>query len=291
MDESDIRWDSYCAMALPKLWAEEPASPECRRSIASLAANYHYNTVQKPMYWAAQDRAILGENFGQLQHLIMRLAALRRKLESARWEGDPVSKNHSWARDEIEKFVSQSIPGSIPKWDKLAEELPDEPYTDESEETEQIPGRPLLDFNLIRASYSWLPSLSEACDDAERASWLEFWKQAFSCTLASALDSHLDEPEGTGTPDEWDQWVLFRLPSVICSMIRDENPEIFWKPILELGTDAHDWVEEFLSSWFWTGLHSGTTQAGFLQQWQYMIDHAFLSQKWQFSSEESSYYL
>ena len=290
MDEGDFRWDSYCAVALPRLWAEEPASPEFRRCIGSLGANYHYNTVGTLMYWSAQHRAILGQNFGQLQHLVMRLAALRRTVESQGWEANPVRRDHSWARDEIEKFVSDEIPAHVPSWDKLAQGFPDEPCTDEFCEMEEVSGRPFLDFYLIQAAYSWLPSLGEARNVGERAEWVEFWKQALSYTVEPVLH-RLDEPERVGTPDEWDRWILFRLPAIICSMTSDENPEVFWKPILELGLDAHYWVEEFLNSWFWNGLQSEPLQASFLQQWQLMIDYAFLSEKWKFDSRALPYYL
>ena len=62
--------------------------------------------------------------------------------------------------------------------------------------------------------------------------------------------------ELSGTPSQYDYWIFQRIAQTIPQMTCEEQPEMFWKPILDLGPVAHYWVENFLSAWILYGLRN-----------------------------------
>ena len=62
-----------------------------------------------------------------------------------------------------------------------------------------------------------------------------------------------------------------------------------WSPILDLGADAHYWIDYFLKSWFLSYFNSGLSEEAFLSQWSAMIDHAFDAPGWSFTQPRKRY--
>jgi hypothetical protein len=52
-------------------------------------------------------------------------------------------------------------------------------------------------------------------------------------------------------------------------------------PIIDLGTDAHYWVESFLTTWLEVGVQSDGTQLTFIETWTQMVEYVFTSGTWE----------
>ena len=321
-DNTDRRWDCFCAELLPVLWAEDPDLPVLRECVALLAAGYYYKTVEILFGSAAELRNRLGDEFKRLQHFMLRTAAARwrwpkahcyptllpfgvirsrryavvRSLErfakrfitrisgatrSAIREDDDALFS-AWLRREVRAFLKKRTPATLPTWDELALKTVPRKLPQTSGRRRQPRRSPGLDLALIRAAYAWLPSLDQALSETERAEWIGFWEEALGCTLRMLGEDTEDELKVSGTPTDWDHWVLERIASLISQLRPDEHPEQFWKPILELGTRAHYWIETFLTNWFIQGLGCGKASDAFVRGWGAMADFVFSSPQWSF---------
>jgi hypothetical protein len=176
----DGYWDSFCAQAIPLLWAEEPDSPILRECVALLAASYHYKTVEILFASAANVRSRLRDNFKQLQHFLLRWAAARWKRDLTRHEKNP----ETWLQREVQAFVDKSITPQIPPLDDLSALK-----YDRTGHRRRLPRHGHgLDLRLIQAAYDWAPSLNQASSETERAEWIAFWKEALGWTLRMLID-------------------------------------------------------------------------------------------------------
>jgi hypothetical protein len=63
-------------------------------------------------------------------------------------------------------------------------------------------------------------------------------------------------------------------------MSDEEEPERLWRPILDLGPHAHNWVKRFLTEWFTRGYRARTSLDAFVRRWRQMVEHALVSPKW-----------
>ena len=104
--------------------------------------------------------------------------------------------------------------------------------------------------------------------------------------LGLVLESvpHTDDPrnqEIDGLPSEFDGWVFGIVAGAVPCLTAAEDPGSLWKPILELGTPAHQWVERFFWYWFTDGLRPVQSAEQFTALWSAMIEHALACPGWQ----------
>jgi len=118
---------------------------------------------------------------------------------------------------------------------------------------------------------------------------LSFWKQALSWTF-NILETD-DDGEISGTPSEWDRWLLERIVIQVLCMDDSERPDELWRPILNLGCEGHYWVDDFLIEWFMKGLGTENVSDDFIKRWKEMLEYAFRSEKWNPSGGYRRYYL
>lgn len=274
--------EGFSAEVVPHLWAEDLSSPRIRECIAILASSNNYDIVEILMNSASQIRHRLGRDFHRLQHFIMKIAVAGKRYSLGQ-QGEllPVDVK-SIVLQDWNAFVKCSLEPSVPSWTKLKKR---------KTMTEKIMGRfstkqssqsARLNEDLVRAAYSWLPILDQAVHDEERQEWLLFWRQGLDHTIAGISKRFKQRHPSLGTPSPWDRWLLDRLPGIICSMSTEEDPATMWRPILELGAEAHYWINHFLTSWFLKYFDPGLPEQTFLKQWGAMIDYAFSSPGWNF---------
>ncbi len=290
---NDMCWDGFCAHALPVLWAEEPTSGILRELIARLAIGYHYNTVRILIFQTAKYRQHLGDDFLRLQHLILRWAW-------ARWElNTNLNRKESYRKKvtkKIEKifqaFINGSLSTEIPQWDKLAliNTKPNN-YKHNHQHIAYYRKSPELDIGLIRHAFDGLPPINEARNLDEKQQWITFWKEALHCVLRM-LNYEADEDiEIDGMPYEFDRWVFQKIVKVILQLNSQQDQKTFWEPILNMGSCAHHWIDNFLLHWFGYLLEPDTDEDMFIQAWQDMLDFAFSSPKWDYSKVNRTHYL
>src|SRR5882724_5408928 len=63
-------------------------------------------------------------------------------------------------------------------------------------------------------------------------------------------------------------------------MTHAEDPDALWRPILDLGTPAHHWVEHFFWEWFTGGVQGAETPEGFAAPWARMVRYALAHPLW-----------
>ncbi len=306
------RWQGFCANIVPFLLAENPESKELRKEVALLASERHYNTVRILFKSAAEQRVQLGDDFGRLQHLVMRSAVARwtnvpaelliaseveakgrlNRIRRAvmRWVHRLLTRFgaiepgiEAWTKREINRFVRASTPTQVPDWRTIQDAVNEDlQVADSSDDGYEPIGSPGIDLHMVMFAYSWLTDLQDATDEEERADRIHFLGQALSCSLEViggllAVDRRFDD-----TNLEWYRWLFDRLARIIPAMREDEHPERFWQPIVELGVEGHYWVQLFLSSWFVGNPALVSSPHHFRVEWQRMIELAFELPGWSF---------
>jgi hypothetical protein len=290
-------WGRFCAHAIPILWAEQPDSFLLRECVVILAASPHYETVNILFKSASRYRATLGDNFKQLQHFLLRWADARWKHSRDRYKEKPSFNVKAWLRREVDAFAKGAISSEIPTWRTMSKKEHEKSHhtifrgpKGRILKKRRYKQSPDLNFWLIKVAHDWIPPLDQAISEAERAEWIAFWKEALGWTLRMLGESMEEDEEISGTPTEWDRWVFERIASLITQLKATENPEEFWKPILDLGSPGHYWIDDFLTQWFLNGLRSDPAPATFITQWQAMLDFAFNSPKWNAGTGKRGFY-
>jgi hypothetical protein len=263
---------------MPILCSENPSSEELRRCVALLATDFHYDTTRILFESASQYRHPLRDDFFRLRHLAMRWAVARRATMIMERLDKEASALPEWRERETQRFVHALIPSEIPQWGEIKLAVERELPVDEREEVldeGEIDKAAYLDLHVVTSAHSWLPGLNEALDEAERAEWLSFWREALHYSISLYEECLSRGHSFDSTNDEWYRWLFDRLALVIRTGTVDEKPERLWRPILEIGTEGHHWIETFLSSWFIVNLQIQTFPGTFISQWQKMVEWGY----------------
>ncbi len=286
-------WDRFCAEVMPIIWADDPENPLYRRCIAILTINKHYETVGILFTSASKLRNVLKNHFRQLINFLLNWSHARWKYyreQHAEKKSFDVTK---WLEKEVNAFEKVTYPTEAQTWELIAQEeikRRNKLYEKQSKRRGgqwKPPKEAYFDLWLLKAAFSWMPSLDQAVDTHERSEWLRFWKQALAWTVNKF---EIDEDgEISGTPSEWDRWLFELIAIQVLHMTDDEKPEVLWRPILDLGAEGHYWVDDFLTEWFMKGIVSNGT-GSFTKRWIEMIEYAFISEKWSSPKGRRWYY-
>lgn len=274
---------------MPLLWLDDPDSAVIRECVGLLASSHNYKTVEILFTAIAGHRQHLGTHFKQLQHFLLRWAAVREKLQRFLYKEEIRLELEACRHREIQAFVTKSIPAEVPHWEDVVVQM----QSRQVRRPEYFKGRqgikkirsqqdPGLDLLLLQAAYNWLPALDQAVSESERTEWIGFWQEALDCLLRRLGTDTEDEEEIPGTPHEVDRWMLSCIASLITQLHHSDRPTDFWEPILCLGTPGHFWIEDFLSEWFDCGLRSEPASDAFVREWRAMLECAFASPQWNF---------
>jgi hypothetical protein len=252
------RWDRFVARTLPMIWVEDVDDPDTRELIARMALSISYETVSSLCSAAAEVRHELGDNFNQLLHLIVRVAVARREVEHPERNDGIEFSVDSWLTQSVEDFCSGALTPEIPPWeDIVAAFRPIQtteatvPQSTEAPKALRYSRRSHeLDVYLLQAAYDWLPALQQAGSTAERSAWLAEWQQMLRYLLHVLGAEKIEVEEVGGTPEEWDRWLLEHIAGLLFELDPEEDSEVLWMPILELGARGHYRVSVFLREWF-----------------------------------------
>lgn len=288
-------WDRFSAEVMPVIWADDPENPLYRRCMAILAVNKHYETVNILFRSASEKRGILKEHFMQLTNFLLRWAHANWKYYREQYHEKKSSNVGRWLEKEINAFEKGKVSGDSLTWEIIAhDEIKRRKRLHEKEIRERgdnwkPPKEEYFDLLLIKAAFDWMPSVDQAVNKKEREVWLNFWRQALTWTL-NILETD-DDKEISDTPSEWDRWLFGKIAMQVLCMDDGEEPANLWKPILDLGSDGHYWVDDFLREWFKKGIGTTDVSVNFAKRWKEMLGYAFESAKWNTSSGRRWYYL
>jgi hypothetical protein len=307
-DVSDCNWHSFCAEAIPTLWLQNLSSSRLRSCILLMALDRHYRTIGILFGACYPLRQQLGEQFFKLQALLRYWALEKPDM----WHRENVinggfilrREEHRSLREilalgkrqrskllskqflqSMAAFVDNSLPPALPSLIKLDQPPKPELWFQGREDYDRRRGRYDVAKELIQWAYSYLPALNNAHDPQERAQWIKQWREILECLLRTLqpLSAEDRDKEVGGTPCRVEFWMLGSVSILITQMTQGENPEQFWQPILDLGWQAHHWVEHFLTSFFNQNLYKTDEDAfrrRFVRLWSEMIDYADAAEGW-----------
>ena len=289
-------WDRFAALSIPILWAENPNDPQLQRCAALLAMSDHYETVSLLFTSAFTHRTLLGDGFKKLQELALRWAEVKWQYRFPGRAGECSSDILVLRDTEANGFAECASSRETLKWKTAPKKAEPDRYVVNGVTGPRLRKRrskEYPEFNLayIKSAFSWIPSLEESLNEAERSQWVVFWKKALGWTLFMLGEDEEGDESISGTPTDWDIWVLERIASLLFQLKLEEAPESFWKPILDLASPAHYWLQDFFQSWFSLALSHDMPPVNFLDHWRKMIDFALNSERWKIVSGKRWYYV
>jgi hypothetical protein len=298
----DHRLDCFCADIAVAEWTRAPEDPAARWFVANMATSFRYETVRILMRRAARERQRLGSEYGRLETLIVLWAALRDIWNWTRSTQYPWSRAVNWGRRARTAFVEKKMPCRLESWEKIAraanrqsakmrfrqsrrqasEEQP--PKRDFAEILEFQMKHEGFDLHLLNAAFRDLPTVSDAKSEEDQQCVLATYQQLLGITLRRASvefphDHHLHSYYSL--PTDFDRWLLERIATLVAQLGPVEESGMLWKHVLDLGPEAHQWIESYLHSWFLHGSKAAPSVESFSSTWQIQIAHALASPRWQ----------
>jgi hypothetical protein len=235
------------------LWARQPQDVRWRRLVAEMVFARKYATVRLLFTRCAEFRTALGGDFGRLRRLALDWAHGRARVDVLRSVKHMVPAIDEqlrerlqadlmiWIEQSVASFVDGSLAPPSGDWSNFGDA---NRFVEIDALRPRWPDYKLMDFHLVRCSHEWMPQPVEAQSAAERASIVEFWQIALA-VVAARPRADLQRRDQQ-YPNDDELWVLENVAATVLQLKPNENPEHFWRVIIDLHSEAHDWPEQFL---------------------------------------------
>ncbi|MBZ5501471.1 MAG: ABC transporter ATP-binding protein [Acidobacteriia bacterium] len=266
-----------------------------KRAVVRGATALQYQATLYVLSTAYRLRTNLGVEFPRLLNLIVLWAALRRAAREAVYSGtdtDALSYCRNLLLGRYLRGRIATMPTSLDRADRLGTRLARKrirksrpweiEYAAHREREDGTSRRNSgLDLEVLRLSFAFLGPAIETASGAERNDILR-WCGEFLDFELSMMPKVMDEnaDRSHGPIYDFDRWVFQIAAHVICTDLSREKAERFWRPILEQGVVAEEWVEGFLIEFFRVGLSEGVSQDRFARVWKEMVEFANGSTVW-----------
>lgn len=258
-------WDSFCADALPRLWAAAPDDTDLRAGIVQLVVHRHRMTVRRVMARVAGIPALRAD-LRRLEHVALVWARwLAYKHE--RRHREEVAR-HGWTdAPKVDELPDVETPTVEALAAFAAAELSDQPprlsdWVASTPEglvrTRRRRDRALsvLDPEYLLAAFDHLLALPPGLEAEELERRLLF-AEDLAGLIAEGMQPD-EDGQVNGTPYQHERTALDRLAAIAVAAPPERAANI-WRPLLEPGVGAHYWVEDFLQA-IWGALRSATPQ-------------------------------
>jgi hypothetical protein len=312
-------WDCFWAEAVVMLLAEDPDDRHLRDWAGQAVMQFHYNATACALRTAWRERDRLNEDVWRLVNLSLLWAGTRHALSWARRLGAKNEAYNKWCDRSLDWFRDGKLPGDrlldMARLNILFTRIADrqeirarnQMQADEKGLIALEPGSGLAQLAMSRYSSSlrW-PGLDtgvlaacmdlvvDACADKRfRRLQLDLMNALLGIvrwSLRSEL-SEKDDEDLRGTPSEFQRHVFDTIAGIMPHLDAEDHPEHLWQPILDLGPDAHYWVEAFLTSWLMYGWRSCSDRSRFFDLWGSMICYSGAHPHWQRTKHRRSYHL
>lgn len=294
--ETDLSWEGFLAQTAAVFLSELPSDVSVRGLAAACICSSHSKTTGLFFRQAFELRKTLGSEFVALCNTALLWAALRWLSASITWNirGESIQR---WRNRLIELYVSGRITASPIEWARVSTRtrrlcfsfsrafvdpaVP--PGTAPNAPRASIPAAnrdvlyrrtaPGLDREVISSAFAFASRIEDAEDEVERRRWLNYLDQALALTLAVVPPEESEGPYRR-TPSPYDRWIMAQITSVCTKVPLSDDPYRLWRPILDLGSGGHHWVEEFARFWMTEGVAATPTPQAFLQVWREMLAYA-----------------
>lgn len=194
--------------------------------------------------------------------------------------------------DDIQAFIKKELSSELPLWEESSTAVKKEARSTPEIDLTLYPYQkdPGIDIELIRHAFEGMPPMKDAINEKERTQWLFFWEEALHCTLRMVGNGNEKILKIEGTPYDYDRWIFDKAVRIICELDSPDEQKAFWQPVLNLGSPAHYWIKDFLSSWFFLLFQEKNIDHDiFVQVWKDVLDFAFDSPKWDCRNFERPY--
>ncbi|MGP0066666.1 MAG: hypothetical protein ACLQGP_24135 [Isosphaeraceae bacterium] len=295
------RCESFFADIAVAEWARDPEDSAARWFVAEIAMSFQYDVVGILMRRATRERDRLGIEYDRLQSLIVLWAALCDVWLWSRSTQTPWARADNWCKRALNAFVEKKIPPRLDSWKKLARasnrqsakmrfrRRSDRPSDRRSEQAALTAflERELvydgLDLNLIKAAFQNLPLVTHADSREERIRAIFTHRNLLGITLrrtAIRLPENHYLHHHFGHPNDFDHWTIERIAIQVAQLGPGDESASLWKPILDLGPEAHTWIESYLRDWFSSGSKAALSVESFSTNWRDQINYALSSPRW-----------
>ncbi|MBE2253175.1 MAG: hypothetical protein IAE78_26825 [Myxococcus sp.] len=281
-DVSTWTWDCFVAESAAMLWARQPQDGRWRRLVAEMVFTEKYAAVRLLFARCAEHRASLGADFERLRRLVIGWAHVRDRINALRslQHAEPpfdqavldrlAGEVTKWGEQSVSSFVEGSLDALAEDWSRFEEAGR---FAELDEVRRKWDGFKGLDFHLVRCSHEWMPLPDEAQNAEERTRAVQFWWGALEIVAERPrADLHRRDHQ---YPHEDEVWVLERVAAVVLQLRPIENPERFWKAIVDLYSEAHDWPEKFLTALHRLALAAEQTPATYAPLLRAITERAF----------------
>jgi hypothetical protein len=296
---TDWEHRSFIAETLPVLWSRNTSNSRVRNVVARFTVEAHSQVVKSMVASAKSVRGQLGEDYVRLLRVIQRRARWIEELRRVKREsrGSITGQIDEETQAEVEtrfeelseeletlrqKFVDQKLEPDLLRIRDLL------PPVESRKQNSSYSGRSYparnLDDGLLVAAYSGLPvdSGNGATDERE---WTQDWLHAIEDTVRPLALPEDESSEDIGAPTpSWDRFAMENAASLVLTADSPSQAEEFWKPILNLGPTASNWVFRFLKSWTYYGLVQ-TDQEQVVDTWCDMISYGLDHPRWNFQRD------
>ncbi len=301
----NMGWDRFLGETAVALFADAPSDRTMRALVAESVVSYFCETTEMTMSRVFSMRARIEDDFRRLQNLTLLWSALRPILRRAEYLKGNTSRWLRLCDTVVRRFVTMELPVEPLDWHRLANfaervftrlerrhslrsHMPQrESHDDQEEKPGLAPEKPVihlsmsrsrkhrhpvaLDTHVLRRAYAWIWHFDQARDEAERKLFRRTITMLIEIELIS-LRTHVEDHEELDYgPTDYDNWVHRHLVKVLCHLREAEDPELLWKPILELGPACHHWVENFLTCWHMVAPACVENAEQFANIWKRMV--------------------
>jgi hypothetical protein len=310
MASDERNWDAFAAEAGVTLLARNREDTLARFLVGTGIVSFRYSTTALTAWRASLLLEQLGDDFDRMLGLAARWAGLRSPYALATRPQFDTQRDTWQARKTalIQEFADRRLPIEFPdlreinatagaEFDAVHAQLFPEPASRRAatrrsrrggHSRESLSPEPLrIDSRVISSAFAWL-DLPAGISDPERRKRIGFVR-GFLDIVLDAIPK-VDDPRQQkidGLPSGFDSWVFGRVAAAIPSLTAAERPQSLWRPILDLGPPAHEWVERFFWYWFTDGLRAAQTPDDFTRLWSAMIQYALESSGWDPGANQS----
>ena len=275
-----------------------------------MATSFRYETAAILMRRVTRERHRLGAEYGRLESFMVLWAALRDVWNCTRSIEYPWNRAANWGRRALTAFVEKKIPSQLESWERVARaanrqsanmkfrqrrKWVSEPRAEKQDLAEFLKlemKHEGFDLHLLKAAFRDLPSISEVKSEEDRNRVLATHQNLLGISLRRASVDFPNDHQLRfyySHPNEFDRWLLERIATLVAQLGPIEESATLWKPILDLGPEAHPWVESYLHSWFLHGLKAAPSVESFSSTWQIQIAHTLASPCWQGTADGAQF--
>jgi hypothetical protein len=142
---------------------------------------------------------------------------------------------------------------------------------------------PDLDFEVLQKGFGFMAGMSREplpADEQRLGTYVREICDMEMRTLPRPASGE-ERYEISGTPYEFDGWVMRRVVEFMVHKNSVEVARTFYRPIIELGPAARYWVRDFLQAWIVTGLEMTSDRRTFADIWREIVEYAMGLPAWQ----------